>query len=296
MERGYVPLWKCSMDSRVFQNEGLWKVWTWCLMKANHEATTVKLLMGKFTVEEKLEPGQFIFGRNTAARELSMPASTVWKRMLTLESPSYGNLNIYRDKNYSIITIINWHIYRPENYYGDNNRDNQVTTKEQLSDTANSTKSSKKKNNIYAEMVEDVIHLYNDMRPEDWPETTPIAKKVRTQIEARIKEDVARETKDWWGGYFNRVNASTLVTGDWFSYGSLEWITKKENMNQKILKARYDPKSNGRRPTQSRENDRIKQTMENLAGRSFDHEDGQDQGLYADDDPACFDLQPKLLP
>jgi len=66
MERYWVKLWRKSVDSQAFQNEGLWKVWSWCLMKANHAEAWFPLETGRGTTEVHLQPGQFLFGRKVA--------------------------------------------------------------------------------------------------------------------------------------------------------------------------------------------------------------------------------------
>jgi len=110
MEQGYVALWRKSMRSRIFQNEGLWKVWTWCLMKATYKKKWVTLKTGKGNIEVEINPGEFVFGRNAAAKELKMAPSTVRNRMAKLKK--LLNLDIKEDKQYSIVSIINWDTYQ----------------------------------------------------------------------------------------------------------------------------------------------------------------------------------------
>lgn len=107
---GWILLHCKLIDSRVFQNEGLLKVWIWCLLKANHEEAWVPVKTGKGKIEVHLKPGQFIFGRKSAAKELKMKPSTVRNRILKLKK--FGNLDIQSDTQYSIITIINWEVYQ----------------------------------------------------------------------------------------------------------------------------------------------------------------------------------------
>ena len=77
MERGWVKLWRKLLDSEIFQNEGLLKVAIWALLKANHKEAWVPLKTGRGKTIVHLKPGQFIFGRRTAAKELKMPESSV---------------------------------------------------------------------------------------------------------------------------------------------------------------------------------------------------------------------------
>jgi hypothetical protein len=128
MNRGYVCLWRKIQDSPVFQNEGLLKVFIWCLIRANHQEVWVKVRTGRGFTEVKLQAGDFIFGRHSAAKELKMPAGTVWKRMLKLEKLEI--LNIEKDTHFSIVTIINWPIYQEGYKKEDIEKDRQGTGKE----------------------------------------------------------------------------------------------------------------------------------------------------------------------
>jgi hypothetical protein len=142
MNRGYVKLWRKIYDSPVFKNVGLLKVFVWCLIRANHKETWVTIKIGQGFTEVKLQPGSFLFGRESAARELHMPATTVWKRMLKLEKLEI--LNIQRDTHYSIIYIINWHIYQAGPDKRDSQRNSQGTAKEQPRNTDKNIKNVKK--------------------------------------------------------------------------------------------------------------------------------------------------------
>jgi hypothetical protein len=135
MERGWIKLWRKSTDSQVFQSEGLWKLWTWCLMKANHTEAWVPINTGKGDTSVQLKPGQFVFGRHTAARELGMNPSTVRDRMHKLESMS--NITLKADTHFTVVTIRNWHQYQVE-------AEHKPTTKRQANDTNKNEKNKKK--------------------------------------------------------------------------------------------------------------------------------------------------------
>ncbi len=115
-EEGWIKLYRKSIDSQVFQSEGLWKVWTWCLLKANHKAAYVPVKTGKGTTEVFLERGQFIFGRKTASKELRMKERTVYDRMLKLGKME--NLVIKTNSHYSIISICNYNTYQSQEHDG----------------------------------------------------------------------------------------------------------------------------------------------------------------------------------
>jgi hypothetical protein len=109
MHRGYVKLWRKSMDSAIWQNADLWKVWCWCMMKANHTEKWVSVVTGKGAREIKLEPGQFVYGRFEAAKELKMRPTTVRDRMKKL-----AHLEALTQKSAThctIVTLCNWSLY-----------------------------------------------------------------------------------------------------------------------------------------------------------------------------------------
>lgn len=110
MEQGWVKLHRKLLSSRIFANEGYLKLWIWCLLKANHEKEWVSIKTGRGSTEVEVLPGQFIFGRKTAAKELRMKPRTVYDRMLKLEN--LQNLTIQPNSHYSIVSIINWDSYQ----------------------------------------------------------------------------------------------------------------------------------------------------------------------------------------
>ena len=82
----WIKLYRCSLNSQVFQNAELWKVWCYCLMRANHEDCWVAVLTGRGETEVELKRGQFIYGRKQAAKDLRMKQSSVRNRMKKLEN------------------------------------------------------------------------------------------------------------------------------------------------------------------------------------------------------------------
>jgi len=110
MNKGYILLHRKTINSDVFKNSELLKLWVWCLSKANYKHTTTTIVVNNKPNIIKLEPGQFIFGRKKAANQLNMKETTVRKRMRKLEE--LDNIRIKATHNYSIITIIDWRKYQ----------------------------------------------------------------------------------------------------------------------------------------------------------------------------------------
>lgn len=140
MDRGYIKLWRRSLDSQIWQNPELWHLWCWCLLKATHKPIWVNVRTGRGFTEVYLERGQFIFGRNQAAKELRQKPSSIYKRLLKLKN--LQNLNIQDNNQFSIITICNYDLYQP---CEEGEVTTKVTTKEQPSSTNNNIENIKTK-------------------------------------------------------------------------------------------------------------------------------------------------------
>lgn len=201
MERGYVKFWRMSEDSEVFASSDLWRLWSWCLFRANFKKRFVPFKTGKGEVTVKLDPGQFIFGRSKAAESLGWSASTVWKRMKRLES--IGNIAIESNRQYSIVSICNWEQYQDslvEKVTGkEQPSDRQGTAKEQPSDTDKNDKKEKKEKKT-KDIVEEpprpqipysqIVSFLNEKAGTKYKPTT---NKTKSLIKARFNEGFSLE-------------------------------------------------------------------------------------------------------
>lgn len=214
---GYVKLYRKSIDSRVFKNSELWKVWTWCLMKANHKETWVKVKTGKGETEVKLLPGQFIFGRKTAAEELGIPESSIRNRMEKLKNMQ--NLDMQTDTHYSIISIINWTTYQEEENKKDRRKDRQRTTKGQPEDTDKNDKNDK--------------NIYNEFFSTELMQRFLNHRKRKSPILPDSYKYFYNKFKTWEkAGYSNEFVVNKMIERGWQGFEP-EWI--KENGKSKGL-------------------------------------------------------------
>lgn len=168
-------------------------------MKATHKERWMTMTTGKGDTEVLIKPGQFVFGRNKAAKELKAKPISTYKRLLKLKS--IGNLNIQSNTHYSIVSIVNWEIYKvpaglrgqPKEHPGNN----QVTTKEQPSNTDNNVNNVKHKKHIF---INSPFYSYDSFKEElkGWSE-----KKIRHYYEAAKDYSKANPSKT----YANWVSA-----------------------------------------------------------------------------------------
>ena len=107
---GWIKLHRKTIDSRCFSNDGLFKVWMWCLLKANHKKNWVSIKTGRGDSEVEVHPGQFIYGRKTAAKKLKMKPETVRSRMNKLKK--LENITMKSTTHYTLVSIVNWDTYQ----------------------------------------------------------------------------------------------------------------------------------------------------------------------------------------
>lgn len=172
MTRGYIRLWRKTIDDAVFQNAHLFKVFAWCLLKATHKIISVPVTTGRGQTIVTLYPGQLIFGRHSASKDLKMPPSSIRDRLERLRKLQI--LDIKPDTHFSIITVINW-----QSYQADDNEDGQATR--QATDTQpTQTKiiKTKKLKNTYGDFVlltddeyEKLIKRFGEQGAQDRIET-----------------------------------------------------------------------------------------------------------------------------
>jgi len=164
---GYLKLHRQILDSTQFADPIRLKIWIWCLVRANHKKKAVSLKTGKGFTTVTVNRGQFIFGRNKAADELNIPASTVLRHMEKLQEENA--INISSDNQYSVITICKYEEYQSIEEKSEQPTDNQRTTNGLASDTNNNDnnkkndKKEKKKDITEASSVySECMALYND--------------------------------------------------------------------------------------------------------------------------------------
>ncbi len=129
MNRGYVRLWRKSLDAGWIRNHKLWAFWTYCLMKASHQEYDA--IVGLQVI--RLMPGQFIFGLKRAAEETGLSVREIRTILEFLKKAE--NLTIKTTNKFSIITIVNWPIYQGDATGNDTQNDKPRANKGQHTNT-----------------------------------------------------------------------------------------------------------------------------------------------------------------
>lgn len=103
---GYIMLYRKSLTSAVFQDEKTWKVWSWCILRANWNSIPIDFDGEQVT----LRRGEFVTGSHKMVGELEMSISTVWRHLRKLEK--WGNIGIKTGRRFTVITVLNYDVYQ----------------------------------------------------------------------------------------------------------------------------------------------------------------------------------------
>lgn len=106
---GWLKLYRSILDSAVFQDAEVLKVWIWLLCNVAFEQHET-IRYGKVI---RLKPGQIATGRKKIAQCTDLNETKVYRALTALKS--LGNIEIKSTNKYSIITVVNWDKYQDEN-------------------------------------------------------------------------------------------------------------------------------------------------------------------------------------
>lgn len=125
---GWLKLYRSILDSAVFQDAEILKVWIWLLCNVAFEQHDT-ICYGKVIT---LKPGQIATGRKKIAQCTDLNENKVYRALNALKS--LGNIEIKATNKYSIITVVNWDKYQEENgkrTTGEQQNNSRTTAEEQ---------------------------------------------------------------------------------------------------------------------------------------------------------------------
>ena len=132
---GYVKLHRSIVDSTVFQDAEVLKLWIWLLCNVAYADHDV-LINGKIIT---VKTGQVITGRKKLGEQLNLSENKVYRALSILQK--LGNVNIKTNNRYSVVTVIKWAKYQSDNQ----NVNNTATTQQQHSNTTEESKERKER-------------------------------------------------------------------------------------------------------------------------------------------------------
>lgn len=129
---GWISLHRKVMESTVWQNETVWRVWCWCLLKANHEVNKIP-----FNGEDIIiKRGQFITGRAKALKEMRHLTARSYRTCINYLKTT-SRITIKATNKFSIITICKYDDYQNQKIKSDQPENKKRPTSDQQTTTNN---------------------------------------------------------------------------------------------------------------------------------------------------------------
>jgi hypothetical protein len=138
---GWVKLYRKFIESKIFKNSSLLQTFIYCLLIADHKEHWTSIKTGRGQTEVLIKPGQFIFGRNAAAKKMKKPPTTIYAQMLKLRD--FGMIDLKPDTHFSVGTIVNWDFYQGQKNFFDTHSTTNRHTQEWLRNNSSRRKKSK---------------------------------------------------------------------------------------------------------------------------------------------------------
>lgn len=236
-EKGWVKLYRKSLNSSVWYNPMVWMVWCWCLMKASHDPHKFPFNGQDLDIKE----GQFVTGIEKAVKEI--PTNTQQKHRTALTYlKSTNRITIKTTNKFSIITIVNWEKYQTKDLIT-SKITSKLTNEQQTNNKPVTTyKNVKNEKNILLESFSNEkgvlkvkkkkMKKYNENNPDDDElvidaDTGELAEK-KTEVKTpkpnkpmkfameyvKYRKFTYKTEKDYWDAVFRYMKpASSLLRG-----------------------------------------------------------------------------------
>ena len=104
MSNDWVKIHRKTIDSRVFSDDFLFRLWMWCLLKANWKRG--------WKNGREIPPGSFATGELSASDQLGVSGSK-WRRGMD-KLKEFGCINTKATNRFTIVTIEKWELYQSD--------------------------------------------------------------------------------------------------------------------------------------------------------------------------------------
>lgn len=192
---GWVRFYRKSLESTVFEDPKIWFVWSWCLMKANHETKGFPFNGRDITVER----GSFITGRSKALSELRGLTARSYRTAINYLKTT-NRITSKATNKFTIITVCNYDIYQPEVLQDDQQNDqqnDQPTTNKRPTNDQPTTTNKNYKNDKNEKNEENIARRKSSFLPPSVEEVKSFFKERGYAEEAAVKAWNHYELAKW---------------------------------------------------------------------------------------------------
>lgn len=163
---GWLKLHRAIVDSAVFEDAEVLKIWIWLLCNVAHEEHDT-IYYGKII---HLKKGQIVSGRKKIAQLTNMSESKVYRALNLLKK--MGNIDIKVNNRFSLITVVKWAFFQ-----ADNKKVNSKTTaKQQQNDSKTTAKQQQDNTTKECKELKECIE-WKECQEEAYPPTLAQIKK-----------------------------------------------------------------------------------------------------------------------
>lgn len=122
MQRGYVKLWRKTLDSGLLQNGPAWQLFGYLLLRATHKP--YRTIVGGVVCE--LVPGEVVFGRSKAAADLGLGEQQIRTALNLLKKMKIATSR--STNKFTVVSLVNWHNYQDEQAAANQQANQPVTS------------------------------------------------------------------------------------------------------------------------------------------------------------------------
>ena len=122
MNRGYIKLWRKTLDSGLLQNGPAWQLFGYLLLRATHKP--YRTIVGGVVCE--LVPGEVVFGRSKAAADLGLGEQQIRTALNLLKKMKIATSR--STNKFTVVSLVNWHNYQDEQSAANQQTNQPVTS------------------------------------------------------------------------------------------------------------------------------------------------------------------------
>ena len=122
MQRGYVKLWRKTLDSGLLQNGPAWQLFGYLLLRATHKP--YRTIVGGVICE--LVPGEVVFGRSKAAADLGLGEQQIRTALNLLKKMKIATSR--STNKFTVVSLVNWHNYQDDQAAANQQTNQPVTS------------------------------------------------------------------------------------------------------------------------------------------------------------------------
>ena len=122
MLRGFVKLWRKTLDSGLLQNGPAWQLFGYLLLRATHKP--YRTIVGGVVCE--LVPGEVVFGRSKAAADLGLGEQQIRTALNLLKKMKIATSR--STNKFTVVSLVNWHNYQDDQAAANQQTNQPVTS------------------------------------------------------------------------------------------------------------------------------------------------------------------------